>query len=199
MRFPLSEWARTYYVIGDCLPKSRLPRVTATFLSSSLFLSFHSYLPRHPLSLPSLHRTTTPSPTTRGCSSYFTSQPPCHCHALASIHSSSRTTTYLRCTLPVRGRRLSSDNTSSFWPVNGRVRLSRHFFTSTSNSRNANMEWTGSPTKKMSSSFTVFDENTHNNYQQVRVTSRVYQRFAANIDASRSMVSSARPLPCICH
>lgn len=35
------------------------------------------------------------------------------------------------------------------------------------------MEWTGSPQKKMSSSFTVFDENTHNNnYQQVRVTSR---------------------------
>lgn len=34
------------------------------------------------------------------------------------------------------------------------------------------MEWTGSPQKKMSSSFTVFDENTHNNnYQQVRVTS----------------------------
>lgn len=35
------------------------------------------------------------------------------------------------------------------------------------------MEWTGSPQQKMSSSFTVFDENTHNNnYQQVRVTSR---------------------------
>lgn len=35
------------------------------------------------------------------------------------------------------------------------------------------MEWTGSPQKKMSSCFTVFDENTHNNnYQQVRVASR---------------------------
>lgn len=32
------------------------------------------------------------------------------------------------------------------------------------------MEWTGSPNKKMSASFTIFDENTRNTPEQVRAT-----------------------------